>query len=230
MKGRFVLKTGEKVLIAAVIVLFTIFACVYAINIYVIKTAEKYILSDIDDLLQNGEYDCIIVPGAGLRPDGTPSYMLKDRLDRAIELYKLGVTDKIVMSGDHGRSEYDEVNAMKKYAVEKGIPEENIFLDHAGFCTYDTMYRAKAVFCVKNPIIVTQKYHLYRAVYNAKELGLEPRGIACDTVRYAGQNMRILRESAARVKDFFGCIFKPLPKYLGEEINIISVPASATDG
>lgn len=230
MKGNFVLKTGKKILITAIGVFFAMFVCVFVINVYMIKTAENYIVSDIEDFLQNGGYDCIIVPGAGLRPDGTPSYMLKDRLDCAIAVYKLGVADKIVMSGDHGRNEYDEVNAMKKYAVENGIPKENIFLDHAGFCTYDTMYRAKAVFCVEKPIIVTQKYHLYRAVYNAKELGLEPGGISCDTVRYAGQNMRLVREAAARVKDFFGCIFKPLPKYLGEEIDINSVPASATDG
>lgn len=232
MKGKFVLRTNafKKVFVAAVVTFLCVLACVAAISFYVTSTAEKYIVSDINELLEDEGYDCIIVPGAGLRPDGSPSHMLRDRLDCAIAIYKTGAADKIIMSGDHGTTQYDEVNSMKKYAVQCGVPEENIFLDHAGFCTYDTMYRAKAVFCVEKCVVVTQKYHLYRALYNANQLGLEVRGVACDTARYSGQNMRELREMAARVKDFIYCIFKPLPKYLGEEIDISFVPASATDG
>jgi vancomycin permeability regulator SanA len=156
--------------------------------------------------------------------------MLRDRLDCAIELYNKGVADKIIMSGDHGRTEYDEVNTMKNYAVSKGVPADDVYLDHAGFSTYDTVYRAKEIFCVEKAVIVTQKYHLYRAVYNARSLGIDAYGVNSDPFRYVGQTMRDIREAAARVKDFFYCIFKPEPTYLGEKIDINSVPASATDG
>ncbi len=200
-----------------------------AVNMYVVKTSEKYMYSpDEAELLPKA--DCIIVLGAGLRPDGSPSHMLRDRLDCAIELYNKGIADKIIMSGDHGRTEYDEVNTMKSYAVSKGVPAGDVYLDHAGFSTYDTVYRAKEIFCVEAPVIVTQKYHLYRAVYNARSLGIDAYGINSDPFRYVGQTMRDIREAAARVKDFFYCIFKPEPTYLGEKIDINSVPASATDG
>ena len=163
--------------------------------------------------------DCIIVLGAGIWGD-KPSPMLEDILLEGINLYNNNVSNKIIMSGDHGREEYDEVNIMKNYAIEKGVPSENIFMDHAGFSTYESIYRAKEIFKAKKVVIVTQKYHLYRALYIANQLGLEAYGVGSDPRKYVGATYRELREILARDKDFIKCIFKPEPTYLGEIISV----------
>lgn len=164
--------------------------------------------------------DCILVLGAGVRADGTPSHMLTDRLLTGISLYETGASPKLLMSGDHGRQEYDEVNCMKDFAIEKGVPSEDIFMDHAGFSTYDSLYRAKEVFGAEKVVIVTQKYHLYRALYIAQSLGLEAVGVSADLRTYSGQRIRDLREILARTKDFAYTITKPHPIYLGEPISL----------
>lgn len=215
----------------AVLLGIAILALVTIINLTVVGTAEKYMFSPENTKeISSISPDCIIVLGAGLRSDGSPSHMLRDRLDTAIELYKSGVCSKLLMSGDHGKSHYDEVNTMKEYAVNKGVPPEDIYLDHAGFSTYETAYRAKEIFCVEKCILITQKYHLYRAVYSARALGIEAYGVNSDPYRYYGQLMRDIREVAARCKDFLMCIFKPEPTYLGEQIDIQTSAASETDG
>ena len=135
---------------------------------------------------------------------------------------------KILASGDHGRDSYDEVNHMKQYAVGRGVDPDDVFLDHAGFSTYESMYRARDVFEVKSAIVVTQKYHLYRAVYNARRLGIDAYGVAADKRVYGKPVYNFVRESLARCKDFFMCIFKPEPTYLGEVIPI-SGSASLSD-
>ena len=124
------------------------------------------------------------------------------------------------MSGDHGRAEYDEVNIMKNYAIERGVKSEDIFMDHAGFSTYESIYRAKTIFKAKRIVIVTQKYHLYRALYIAKQLDLEVYGVGADPRQYVGATYREIREILARDKDFIKCIFKPEPTYLGETIPV----------
>ena len=164
--------------------------------------------------------DCILVLGAGLLPDGSPSLMLSERIQTGVDLYEAGVAPKLLMSGDHSRSDHDEVNAMKDAALARGVPSADIFMDHAGFATYDSFYRAGAIFGVKRVVVVTQAYHLPRALWIARALGLEAVGVACDTRRYAGQLYRDVREILARDKDFFKCILKPLPRYLGEAIPI----------
>lgn len=166
--------------------------------------------------------DCILVLGAGVRPDGSPSDMLRDRMLTAIDLFDGGVTDRLLVSGDHGREDYDEVNTMKDFAVDSGVPSECVFMDHAGFSTYDSLYRAKEVFCADKVVIVTQEYHLHRALYIAEKLGIEAVGVSADRQEYRGQFMREIREILARDKDFFSCIIKPLPKYLGDEIPVSS--------
>lgn len=166
------------------------------------------------------EADCILVLGAGLKADGTPNYMLKDRLDRGIELYWSGAAPKLLLSGDHGKKYYDEVNAMRRYVLSQGVPVQDIFMDHAGFSTYESIYRAQAIFEVKDMLIVSQRYHLYRALYIAKVLDMEAYGIAARPVRYPGQSLRDLREIAARVKDFAQVHLKIKPTYLGQKIPI----------
>lgn len=164
--------------------------------------------------------DCILVLGCGVREDGTPSLMLRDRLETGIALYDAKAAPKLLMSGDHGRKDYDEVNLMKDYAMERGIPSEDIFMDHAGFSTYDSMYRARDIFCAEKVIVVSQEYHLYRALYLAEELGLEAYGVSALDVEYRGQAYREFREMLARAKDFCTAVIQPQPKYLGEEIPI----------
>lgn len=132
--------------------------------------------------------------------------MLQDRLDEGVKLYKEGIASKIIMSGDHGREEYDEVNIMKEYAIEQGVPSEDIFMDHAGFSTYESIYRAKEIFDADNIVIATQEYHLYRALYIAEKLDINAYGVNSDPRKYSGQTFRELREILARNKDFINCI------------------------
>ena len=189
---------------------------ILTINFYVIKVSDKKIVENNNNLKN---VDCILILGAGIWGD-KPSPMLQDRLDEGIKLYKSGIASKIIMSGDHGNKNYDEVNIMKQYAIDKGIPSEDIFMDHAGFSTYESIYRAKEIFKAKNIIIVTQKYHLYRALYIAKKLDINAYGISSDPRKYRGQTYREVREILARNKDFINCIIKPKPTYLGEAIPV----------
>lgn len=173
-----------------------------------------------EEAAAQSDVDCVIVLGCLVREDGTLSHMLEDRLKQGVALYELGAAPKLLMSGDHGTVSYDEVNAMKAYAVEQGVPSEDVFMDHAGFSTYETVYRARDVFCADKVIIVTQEYHLYRALYIARAMGLEAYGVAADYRTYYGQLSRDVREVLARVKDFAMCIFQPEPTYLGETIPV----------
>ncbi len=188
-------------------------------NLAVTATADKYILS-AEDAASLGDVDCILVLGCKVHGDGEPSDMLEDRLLQGVALYDLGAAPKLLMSGDHGQTNYDEVDSMKHFAVDRGVPTADVFMDHAGFSTYESMYRARDVFQAKKIIIVTQGYHLYRAVYIARSLGLDAYGVSSDFRNYSGQSGRDFRELLARVKDFWGCIFKPEPTYLGDPIPI----------
>ena len=188
------------------------------INVH-LKGAVKDRIVESDGL-PDEEFDCIMVLGCQVKEGGEPSHMLRDRLQRGVEVYGFDVSEKLLMSGDHGRTDYNEVETMKQYAIDEGIESENIFMDHAGFSTYESIYRAKKVFGVKKMVIITQEYHLYRALYIAKKLGIEAYGVASDYHIYAGQPMRDLREVLARAKDFVATIVKPEPTYLGDFIDI----------
>ena len=192
---------------------------VVGINTYVVCSADDYILS-VEDAAALTDVDCILVLGCGVRDDGSPSAMLRDRLRRSVELYQLGAAPKLLMSGDHGRENYDEVTTMKAFALDAGIPTEDVFMDHAGFSTYESMYRAKDIFLADKIIIVTQTYHLYRAIFIARSLGIEAYGVDADLVGYGNGFAREVREVLARVKDSFSCIFLPEPTYRGETIPI----------
>ena len=175
---------------------------VLAINAYVCLSTHSQINKDLENP------DCILVLGAAVKGN-EPSPMLSDRLDSAIELYNQGKAPKIIMSGDHSDQYYNEVKVMKKYAINKGLPSSDIFMDHAGLSTYESLYRAKNLFQAKRIIIVTQKYHLYRALYIANSLGIEAVGVPSNPRSYSGQILRDIREIAARYKDFFSCFIQP---------------------
>lgn len=192
---------------------------VLGINGHVKKSTSDQILSP-EDAAALTDVDCILVLGCYVHDSGRPSDMLADRLRRGIELYQSGAAPKLLMSGDHGREDYNEVKAMKLEAMEAGIPSEDIFMDHAGFSTYESIFRARDVFGADKIIIVTQEYHLYRALYVANALGVEAYGVASDYHAYVGQAYRELREILARNKDFATGILKPDPTYLGEVIPV----------
>ncbi len=161
-----------------------------------------------------------IVLGAKVNADGNPSDVLADRLITAFELYQNGNVDKVLLSGDHGTESYDEVMAMRDFLLEYGVEPDDLFLDHAGFDTYDTMYRARFVFHVEDAIVVTQKFHLPRAVMTARILGIEATGVVADRQRYVKQLQFSARELLARIKATKDLILKPSSTYLGEPIPI----------
>lgn len=191
---------------------------IFAVN-YFVKDSVKNEIISIEKSKGLTDIDCILVLGAKADENG-PSPILEDRLNQGINLYNAGVSPKILMSGDHGKNDYDEVNVMKEFAIKKGLPSEDIFMDHAGFSTYDSIYRAKEIFEAKKIIIVTQEYHLYRALYIAKSLGIEAYGVASDLREHEGQQEREIREILARDKDFVKTLFKLKSKYLGDVIPV----------
>ena len=192
---------------------------VFMVNWFVKLSTKDKIIEDYSNIK---DADAILILGCEVKPDGSLSLMLKDRLDKGIELYKNGVATKVIVSGDHGREDYDEVNAMKKYMIQNEVPREDIFMDHAGFNTYDSMYRAKNIFNVNKCVVVTQKYHLYRSVYIGNALGMETYGVPAQNIKYVGQLRRDIREVLARDKDVVKCIFKPQATYMGDTIPVSS--------
>ncbi|MBQ6263391.1 MAG: YdcF family protein [Clostridia bacterium] len=201
-----------------IVLLIVLAVCaVFGLNAYVKSVGGSRIVTP-EEAAAIGDADCILVLGCSVKIDHTLSDMLADRLRRGVELYENGAAPKLLMSGDHGTDVYDEVNAMKDYATENGVPSSDVFMDHAGFSTYESVYRAKEIFSAKKVIIVTQEYHLYRALFIAEKLGLEAYGVASDYHTYGGQESRELREILARCKDFASAFFKPKPTYLGDKI------------
>lgn len=208
----------KKIIIYLIVVISIISILALIINYFVILNTKNKIISE-EKAKNISDVDCILILGAGIWGD-KPSTMLEDRLLQGSYLYKNNISTKIIVSGDHGKEDYDEVNIMKKYLIEQGIKSQDIFMDHAGFSSYDSIYRAKEVFQSKKIIIVTQKYHLYRALYIAKQLEIEAYGIPSDPREYSGQSFREIREIIARDKDFIKCIFKPEPTCLGNTIQV----------
>ena len=179
------------------------------------------VLSTRDRVLTTGDtppegVDCILVLGCGVYADGSPTPMLRDRLTRGVELYQAGWGDRLLLSGDNRSVYYNELATMYQVSRDLGAPGEAIVLDYAGLSTYDSLYRARDIFGVESLVIVTQDYHLSRALYLAEALGLEAWGVAADGQNYPGQTMRDVREILARDKDFFWAIFQPEATILGE--------------
>jgi SanA protein len=187
-------------------------------NLVITRSAAGHIVSRPEEAHQA---QAAIVLGARVYDDGTPSPMLSDRLETSIALYKLGKVEKLLLSGDHGQTTYDEVNVMLEYVLARGVPDEDVFTDHAGFSTYDTMYRARDVFQVTSALVVTQEFHLARAVYTARALGLEATGVAADIQPYSNEFRFAARDWLARAKAFLQLhVTHPEPRYLGPAIPI----------
>ena len=196
------------------------------LDLYVSRIGRKFVREASD--IRN-DYDCIIIPGASVIANSIPSAILQDRLDTAYSLYRSSGIDRILVSGDHGTLFYDEVNVMRSYLIEKGVPPDDVFMDHAGFDTYQTLYRARDIFGVQRAVIVTQDFHLYRALYIGDRLGLDLLGVDSAIRPYGHDTRNRLREFPARVKAFLECeIFRPEPEFLGDRIPIDG-PNTTTD-
>lgn len=194
-------------------------AAVFAVtNVVTIVGSKGSIVSADEASISSA--DAIVVLGASVFADGTPSGILQDRLDDGIALYFAGVAPKLIMSGDNGTESYNEVRVMKQYAIAQGVPSEDIFCDHAGFSTYESMYRAKYVFGCQRIVVATQTYHLYRALWSAKSLGMQATGVPSDYHEYQKQLQYDIREVPARTKDFFKALFRMPSTYVGDAISL----------
>ena len=192
-------------------------AGVWAANHEVKTRFSEQVFSAPSDL---PHVQAVMILGARVYDSGRLSATLEDRTLTALKVYQAGKADKILVSGDHGREDYDEVNATKDYLLDHGVPGEDIFMDHAGFDTYDSMYRARDIFGVQKLIISTQDFHLPRAVYTARRLGMEAYGISADRHVYLAAFRNNVRESLARVKAVLDLTRGATPKFLGEAIPI----------
>lgn len=186
-------------------------------NAAVLAKSTKYVYRSAEAV---PERPTVIVLGARVHANGSLSDMLGDRMKTALDLYRAGKASRFLLSGDHGRQEYDEVNAMRDFLLGEGVDKSVIFLDHAGFDTYDTMYRARDVFQVDSAVVVTQEFHLPRAVFIARSLGLDAVGVVADRQPYAGMDRNRRREFLARVKGCLNVWLRSKPKFLGEAIPI----------
>jgi SanA protein len=210
MKRSIIKRFSYALFASALAVLASLLAC----NALVLRALPE------DHSPEGGSYQAALVFGARVYSDGRLSDMFRDRVDSALELYQAGLVPKILVSGDHGQAEYDEVNAAREYLLDKGVRAEDIFLDHAGFDTYDSLYRAQAVFGVKSAVLVTQAYHLPRAFFIARHLGLSVAGQDAARRHYVGEPARLRREYLARCKAVADVVFGAEPTYLGPFISI----------
>jgi len=197
----------QRLLIVAIVLMLLIFLP----NIYILATTHGQITTLKAISFQDSQdYECALIFGAGVR-DGKPSPILKERLDTGVALYQAGVVPKLLLSG-HGSADgkgYDEVKVMHEYVLNKNVPDTDLIIDKSGFSTYESVQRCLNTYHLQKVLLVSQKYHLYRAIYLANQLGLEANGVIADQRRFPGQFMRDLREVFARDKDFIKGIIKP---------------------
>ncbi len=192
------------VVLAVLVVVFIVVA-----NVYTIATTRDDLHTVAD--LEGADADAIVVLGASVRADGTPSDILANRLEVAVDLYKAGAAHTIIVSGDGRDSHYDEPDAMRAYCVRLDVPEEDVFVDYQGYNTYASIYRAKNVFGAEDVIVVTQAYHLYRALFLAQGLGMQACGVAADKGSYDNQTLYSVREVGARAKAVIQVLFHVQP-------------------
>lgn len=188
---------------------------ILVVNVIIYVKTKPYIYKDVTEA-PNAQV--ALIPGAAILQDGTLSSIFIDRADMAIKLYETKKVSKILVSGDNSTISHNEVNPVRLYLISKGIPDQDIFLDHAGFDTYSAMYRARDIFGVSSILITTQSFHLPRAVFIARWLGIKAYGANADIGHILFRNY--VREVFANEKAIFNLIFNREPKYLGEKIPI----------
>lgn len=178
-------------------------------------STARYIFFTIDTVPRA---QVAVIPGAAVLTNGALSPVFRDRVDMASAIYKAGKVEKILVTGDNSSIAYNEVNPVRLYLMARGVPSDDIFLDHAGFDTYSSMFRARDIFLTESIIVVTQSFHLSRAVYTAQHLGIPAVGMSADNGHYLFSNY--LREIFANGKTMFNLLIHSQPKYLGNEIPI----------
>jgi SanA protein len=212
--------SGMKILKWAFVALILFIGLLIYSNYAVVRSSKDYIYTNAGEVPQS---QAALVLGALVYGNGQLYFMTKDRADMAIALYKAGKVKKILVSGDHGHDNYDEVNTIRNYILKTGIPPQDVFMDHAGFNTYASMYRARDIFKVESMIVCTQQFHLNRAVFLARSMGIPTTGIAVEKIKLSGRSMAFskLRETGARLKAWLEAdIFRPKPHFLGDPIPI----------
>ena len=204
--------------IAFIVVLLSLFVLI--INVNMVANTNDRIIS-IDNLEKSEEYDCILILGAGIRQDGSATPMLRDRLITGISAYNHLENVPIFLSGDSENSNYKETVTMRNYLIENGINEADIICDGYGLSTYESIWRAKNVYGFDKILIVSQKYHLHRAIYIADEIGMNADGLNAALTTYGKQPYYSFREYFARIKDVFYSEIYPTPKYneIWREVN-----------
>ena len=245
-KGTGDMKKATRV-ITALIIIIVIIAAAAAVLTYLInrrmiddgvrdtatnQTTQTILITEEEQArIEELDPECAIVLGAGIENSETPTKMLKDRLDLAIRMYQDGLVPKLLLTGDNGQQQHNEIHVMLNYCLKAGVPGKDIFCDHAGFSTYESMYRAEYIFGVKRALVVTQYYHLFRALYLAGQFNIKALGAASDQQQpYTFQDARNKREFLARVKDYFMAKWKPEPTYLGEKIPITGKSGEVSHG
>jgi len=188
---------------------------IFATNIVFYVGTKSYIYNDAT---KAPKAEVALIPGAAIFPDGALSSIFEDRADMAIDLYRAGKVSKILVSGDNSTVSHNEVNPVRLYLISKGILDQDIFLDHAGFDTYSTMYRARDIFGVSSILIATQSFHLPRAIFIAHQLSMKAYGVNADAGHILFRNY--VREVFADEKAVLDLILNRKPKYLGEKIPI----------
>ncbi len=216
------LRAVKKFFLTVLFVIALVLVVPFVINGVVCISTKGQIqpISKVEQAASSSQVQAIVVLGAGINYDGSPSPVLQDRLDTAIDLYNAGVAPKIIMTGDNTSASYNEVMAMANYAAAQGVSEDDIFCDHAGVSTYDSMYRLRHVFGVENCVVVTQEYHLYRTLYNARDFGIDAIGVKSDLREYTNIDFYEQREFLARVKDFFQCLINAEPELKSEPVSL----------
>lgn len=188
------------------------------INLYVLSFSKGKIFSWEDNITG---YEVGIVFWARVYEWGKPSDILADRLKVAKKAYDEGKITKIIVSGDNSKSHYDEPTSMRNYLINLWVKKDDIYLDYAGFDTYDTLYRAREIFWVEKALLFTQEFHLKRALYIAEKLEIKSIWIHTDLQKYIYADYYERREVLARTKAFFSTdILKVKPKFLGNPINM----------
>lgn len=196
-------------------------AAFFALNIWMVADSSKHMVS-LEEAVAADDVpaDCIVVFGASVYADGTLSPILQNRVDAAIALYRAGAAPAVIVSGDGRESNYDEPSAMKAYMVEQGVPAEAVYCDPGGYHTYETVWRAAHVFGAQRVVLVTQEYHLFRCVFDARGLGMQALGVVSDSGSYDDQLWYDARESVSRVIDFLTVVFNLPPESPAESITL----------
>ncbi len=184
----------------------------------------------IDGSAGEEAYDCALVLGAGVSDDGSPSWVLEDRLAEALDLYRAGKVKKLLVTGDHHTPSYDEPNTMRAWLEQRGVPARDVFMDHAGVDTYSSMWRARHVFEASRVIVVTQAFHLPRAVFLARSVGMSAEGVVADRRRYRGAVWFQIREVASRSKAVLDVMTSRRPRHTGPPIPLESGDGRVTAG